>query len=76
MDTNKITEEELKSLQTAVYNINQAKTVLGDLSTQVHKAQLQVLSMEKIMSDTQKLIEEKYGSIVLDLKTGEYTVEE
>ncbi len=72
----KITDEELKSLQVALYNVNQAKTVLGDLSTQVHKAQLQVLSVEQIMSDTQKSIEKKYGSIVLDLKTGEYTVEE
>ncbi len=72
----KLTEEELKALQISLYNVNQAKTVLGDLATQVHKAQLQVLSMEQVMSDTQKSIEEKYGSIVLDLKTGEYTIEE
>ena len=71
-DKAKLTEEELKSIQTAVSNLNQAKTILGDVTNQAHKAQLQVNSMEEAMATAQKELEEKYGSISVDLTTGEY----
>lgn len=71
-DKAKLTEEELKSIQTAVSNLNQAKTILGDVTNQAHKAQLQVNSMEEAMATAQKELEEKYGSITVDLTTGEY----
>lgn len=71
-DKLKLSEEELKSIQTAVSNLNQAKTILGDLSNQAYKAQLQVVSMEEAMGAAQKELEDKYGSISVDLSTGEY----
>ena len=71
-DKLKLTEEELKSIQTAVSNPNQAKTILGDLSNQAYKAQLQVVSMEEAMAAAQKSLEDTYGSISVDLSTGEY----
>lgn len=71
-DKLKLTEEELKELQTAVGNLNQAKTILGDLSNQAYKAQLQVTSVEEALGGVQKQLEEKYGSISIDLSTGEY----
>lgn len=71
-DKLKLSEEELKSIQTAVSNLNQAKTILGDLSNQAYKAQLQVNSMEEAMADAQKSLEDTYGSITVDLNTGEY----
>lgn len=71
-DKLKLTEEELKSIQTAVSNLNQAKTILGDLSNQAYKAQLQVVSMEEAMGAAQKSLEDTYGSISVDLSTGEY----
>ena len=71
-DKAKLTEEELKSIQTAVSNLNQAKTILGDVTNQAHKAQLQVNSMEEAMGAAQKELEDKYGSITVDLTTGEY----
>ena len=71
-DKLKLSEEELKSIQTAVSNLNQAKTILGDLSNQAYKAQLQVVSMEEAMGTAQKELEDKYGSISVDLSTGEY----
>ncbi len=49
-DKAKLTEEELKSIQTAVSNLNQAKTILGDATNQAHKAQLQVNAMEEAMA--------------------------
>ena len=60
-DKAKLTEEELKSIQTAVSNLNQAKTILGDATNQAHKAQLQVNSMEEAMATSQKELEGTYG---------------
>jgi len=71
-DKAKLTEEELKSIQTAVSNLTQAKTILGEATNQAFKAQLQVNSMEEAMVSAQKELEDKYGSITVDLNTGEY----
>ncbi len=71
-DKLKLKEEELKSIQTAVSNLNQAKTILGDLTNQAYKAQLQVVAMEEGMATAQKALEDTYGSISVDLSTGEY----
>lgn len=71
-DKLKLSEEELKSIQTAVSNLNQAKTILGDLTNQAYKAQLQVVAMEEAMAESQKALEDTYGSISVDLTTGEY----
>jgi len=68
----KLTEEELKSIQSAVSNVNQAKTLLGDVMNNAHKAQLQVTAMEEALVAAQKELEETYGSITVDLNTGEY----
>ena len=72
MDKNKISSEELKSLQEALSNVNQAKTILGDVTTQAYIAQMQVLETDKVLQKEQKTLEEKYGSISLDISTGEY----
>lgn len=71
-DKLKLTEEELKDIQTAVSNVNQAKTILGDVQTQAYLAQVQVLEMDKALQEEQKKLEEKYGSISIDINTGEY----
>jgi len=71
-DKLKLKEEELKSIQTAVSNLNQAKTILGDATNAAYKAQLQVVSMEEAMAEEQKVLEANYGSITVDLTTGEY----
>ena len=71
-DKAKLTEEELKSIQTAVSNLNQAKTILGDATNNAYKAQLQVVAMEEALQAEQKKLEDAYGSITVDLNTGEY----
>jgi len=70
--SSKIKAEELQSVKQAVYNLNQAKMILGDASHKAYKAQLNVVSMEKILEQEQKNLEETYGPITLDLETGEY----
>ena len=71
-DKLQLTEEELKAIQTAVSNVNQAKTILGDVQTQAYLAQVQVFEMDKALQEEQKKLEEKYGSISIDINTGEY----
>jgi hypothetical protein len=71
-DKLKLKEEELKAIQSAVSNLNQAKTILGDITNQAYKAQLQVVAMEEAMAAEQKKLEDAYGSITIDLNTGEY----
>lgn len=71
-DKAKLKEEELKAIQTAVSNLNQSKTILGDAVNNAHKAQLQVVAMEEALGAEQKKLEEAYGSITVDLNTGEY----
>ena len=65
-------EEELKAIQGAVSNVNQAKTILGDATNNAYRAQLQVIAMEEALQAEQKKLEEAYGAITVDLNTGEY----
>ena len=71
-DKLKLKEEELKAIQSAVSNVNQAKTILGDATNNAYKAQLQVVAMEEALQAEQKVLEANYGSITVDLNTGEY----
>jgi hypothetical protein len=71
-DKLKLKEEELKAIQSAVSNVNQAKTILGDATNNAYKAQLQVVAMEEALGAEQKKLEDAYGSITVDLTTGEY----
>ena len=71
-DKLKLKEEELKAIQSAVSNVNQAKTILGDATNNAYKEQLQVIAMEEALGAEQKKLEDAYGSITVDLNTGEY----
>lgn len=71
-DSKKITEEELQKLQGVVNAITQAKAALGDIHTQAHYAQLQVIEVEKQVQEVQKELEDKYGAVNINITTGEY----
>lgn len=77
-EAKKIKEEELEAVRLAVSNFNRAKSTLGDLEYQ--KAQLitQTAELEEALKAQQKNLEDTYGSITVNLDTGEYeeTVEE
>lgn len=72
-DVLKLTEEELKSLQESIAKLNEAKTILGDITTQAHFAQLMVLEQTEYLNKIQKLLEDKYGAISVDINNGEYS---
>lgn len=68
----KISQEELDSLREAISNLNESKIILGDLQTQAHFAQIQVIQMNEKLEELKKSLEDSYGSINLDINTGEY----
>jgi hypothetical protein len=68
----KITEEELKSLQETVGKLNEFKMALADATTQKHLLQLEVIKHSETLSGVQRGLESKYGNISIDIQTGEY----
>jgi len=68
----KITEEQLKK-------VNEQQAVLGDIlnrigliETEKHSLLHRVAEVNKDIEDTKKELEEQYGAVSIDLKTGEY----
>ena len=68
----KLTEEELKSLQESVGKLNEFKIALADATTQKHLLQLEVIKHSETLSGVQRGLESKYGNISIDIHTGEY----
>ena len=71
-DVNKITQEELEAVRLAVSNFNRAKSALGDLEFEKSKVLAQVATLEQALNAEQKKLEDAYGSITVNLETGEY----
>lgn len=71
----KLTEEELKSLQESVGKLNEFKIALADATTQKHLLQLEVIKHSETLSGVQRGLESKYGNISVDIQTGEYTLD-
>lgn len=71
-DVKKIKEEELEAVRVAVSNFNRAKATLGDLEYQKSQIVSQVVELEEALKSEQKKLEDAYGSITVNLDTGEY----
>lgn len=71
-DAKKITQEELEAVRLAVSNFNRAKAALGDLEYDKSKLLKQVTELEGALQAEQKKLEDTYGSITVNLETGEY----
>jgi len=68
----KIKKEELEAVREALTNFNRAKTQLGDLEYQKSQLVSQVMQLEADLKLQQKSLEENYGSVTINLETGEY----
>lgn len=71
-DAKKIKEEELEAVRSAVGAFNRAKGTLGDLEYQKSQLIAQVAELEEALKAEQKKLEDAYGSITINLDTGEY----
>jgi|TARA_Y100000114_G_scaffold89389_1_gene82909 allophanate hydrolase subunit 1 len=69
-DVNKITDEELKSVQDQVNSINQVQLQIGGLEVQKSFALQQITTLQNKLNETQKELEEKYGKVSVNLQDG------
>ena len=69
-DVKKITDEELKSVQEKVNNINQAQMQVGGLEVQKNVALETLKGLQMDLQVIQKELEEKYGKVSVNLTDG------
>lgn len=71
----KITKAELESVQSAVNGINSFYMSIGRALVTALKTMDDLGSLEEKLQAEQKSLEEKYGSVSINLTNGEYTSE-
>lgn len=67
-----ITAEELELIKQQQVELNNVVANIGVLETQKHSLLHQVADMNGKLEETKKVLEDKYGSISINLETGEY----
>lgn len=72
MSKNKITKEELKSLQELLSKINNASMQLGNLEMQKHQLLHASASFQNDLNTMQGALEETYGKVNINIQDGSY----
>ena len=70
---NSITAEELKTIQEQQRELTQLLNQIGQLEANKHALLHRIADVNGGVEETKKELEEKYGSINIDLKDGTYT---
>jgi len=73
---NKITAEELKEIQDHQSSLYKITTDIGVLETQKHALLHELAGVNQKQEEQKKVLENKYGSINIDLKDGSFEVVE
>lgn len=68
----KITEEQLKKLNDQQSLLGDILNRIGVLETEKHGLLHKVAEVNKQVEETKTELEEQYGAVTIDLKTGEY----
>ena len=69
----KITQEELEKVTSIKEELDNLVSEIGIIETQKHAILHRVAEVNETLSKEKKVLEETYGKISIDLKTGEYT---
>ena len=69
----KITEEQLKSIQDLVGQINNGQLQIGQLETQKHTLLHQIAEVQKGLKDFQDELEKEYGKVNVKIQDGTIT---
>ncbi len=69
----KITEEQLKKVVEQNKELEDTVLEIGILESKKHALLHKVADVNKVLEESKKELEEEYGKISIDLKTGEYT---
>ena len=70
---NKLTEEELTKVQEQQNKLTALISQIGLAEAQKHALLHEIASVNQVIEETKKQLEDKYGSINVDLETGAYT---
>ena len=68
----KITKDELAAVQSAVNNINNLYMTVGRAIVGIINDSGNLDTLEAALKEQQQALEEKYGSVTVNLQTGEY----
>ena len=69
----KLTEEQLKKVNEGQQGLSILVNQIGSLEAQKHSLLHQVAEANQIVEDFKKELEDQYGAVNIDLKTGECT---
>jgi len=69
----KITEEQLEKVVEQNKELEDTVLEIGILESKKHALLHKVADVNKVLEESKKELEEQYGKISIDLKTGEYT---
>ncbi len=69
----KITKKQLKKVNEGQQGLSTLVNQIGSLETQKHSLLHQVAEANQIVEDFKKELEDEYGPVNIDLKTGECT---
>ena len=68
-----VTAEELKQIKDQQTELGQVVNQIGQLEANKHSLLHKIAGINEGIEETKKQLEEKYGSINIDLETGTYT---
>ena len=71
--SNSITAEELKQIKDQQTELGQVINQIGQLEANKHALLHKIAGINESIEETKKQLEEKYGSINIDLEKGTYT---
>jgi predicted nucleic acid-binding Zn-ribbon protein len=70
---NKITDEQLKTIQDQQQQLNKLITDIGFMETQKHALLHEIAQVNKEVEQVKEILEKEYGAININLETGTYT---
>lgn len=73
---NKLTKEELKTLQEHISKMNEVALQVGNLEIQKTAIMVQVEKLQSDLNDFKIELEEKYGTVSINIEDGTMTKEE
>ena len=73
---NKLTKEELKTLQDHISSMNEITLKIGNFEVQKSIIMIQLDGLHKELNEFKKELEEKYGTVSINIEDGTMTKEE
>ena len=70
---NKITDEQLETIQEQQQKLNKLITDIGFMETQKHALLHEIAEVNKEVEQVKEKLEKEYGAININLETGTYT---